>query len=489
MKTSMLCATLLAVSSSPLLAQTAGLPPGEILNYNPIATSFATDGGAIQRLDPLTGQVSVLQALAESLFRPGVMCVDAYRDRVVFYGRPAATGGFMRLWSLHAGGQIEDLGFETETLYLLTPGAGGKIYLHDESPSGLFAPLRYLDAQNVRYDVLDAAGAQPFTYPSFVNTTALGYDPDLHALLVAIPSQDSFGAVLCPGGDALRVTILRLDLSADGTRVMGTACTQIPIDPFGSNLPLGLSRMDDGDWLLGIDTNSNESQPRMQRIDPATLACTPFAFNGPYTGAAVTDTVCWSSSRGEALLADNSNVRLWSFADGGSGALVPTSQPLVFGGLYGFWQTMVEVPEPGCADSIGFYCTPKTTAAGCVPALSSTGAPSASAASGFVVRATQVVPGMFGLLFYGTSGAASITFQGGLLCVQPPLIRTGIQIAGGAGACGGTYALDFSAQVAAGSDPSLVAGATVCAQYWFRDPAEPLYGSGLTGGIRFTLCP
>lgn len=490
MKLPFLRATLLALGcSSPLLAQTAGLPPGEVLYYNPIATNWAPDGGAIVRLDPLTGQVTVLQSLGVSLYRPGAMCVDAWRDRIVFFGKPTPGVGFMRLHALHANGQLTDLGYENDFLYLLTPGSGGMIYLHDESATGLSAPLRYLDAQDVRHDVLDASGTQPYTQPGLVHMTAVGYDPTLHALLVAIPSQDSFGAVLCPGGSALNLTILRLDLSADGKRVIGSSCTQVPVDPLGSNLPVSLSRMDDGDWLLAVDTNSNEKQARLQRIDPTTLTVVPFAFNGPYTGAAVTDIACWSSLRGEALLADHFNQRLFSFADGGIGTLVPTSQPLVFAGLYGFWQTLREVPPSGCAGSVAQYCTPKTTASGCVPAITTTGSPSASASSGFNIGATKVLPGMFGLLFYGTSGPASLPFQGGFLCVQPPLTRTAVQIAGGAGLCGGTYALDFNAYVATGFDPALVAGAIVNAQYWFRDPAEPIHGSGLTGGVRFTLCP
>jgi hypothetical protein len=171
-------ATLLALASSPaLLAQTAGLPPGEMLHYNPITTGQGADGGAIQRLDPLTGQVTVLQHLGESLYRPGAMCVDAWRDRIVFFGKPTPGGGFMRLHALHAGGSIDDLGFESENLHLLTPGSGGLIYLHDESASGFFSPLRYLDAANVRHDVLDASGAQPYAQPGLVHMTALGYDP------------------------------------------------------------------------------------------------------------------------------------------------------------------------------------------------------------------------------------------------------------------------------------------------------------------------
>ena len=48
--------------------------------------------------------------------------------------------------------------------------------------------------------------------------------------------------------------------------------------------------------------------------------------------------------------------------------------------------------------------------------------------------------------------------------------------------------LDFNAWTATLSDPALVAGAVVRAQYWYRDPAAS-FGSGLSDAAEFTICP
>ncbi len=134
------------------------------------------------------------------------------------------------------------------------------------------------------------------------------------------------------------------------------------------------------------------------------------------------------------------------------------------------------------------YCTAKVTSSGCLPSVSASGAPSASAGSGFVIRAGAVEPGNIGILFYGTNGPASTPLQGGFLCVNPPILRTAGQVAGGNGPCGGTYAFDFNAHVASGVDPQLVPGVGVNAQYWFRDPPATISGTGLSDAIAFELC-
>jgi hypothetical protein len=415
------------------------------------------------------------------------MCIDPFRDRVVFYGNPGIGAQLMRLHTLDASGAAVDLGYEGDKLMVLTPGASGKIYFHDESASGTIAPLRYLDAANVRHDVLDAAGTAPYSSPSFGRLTAMGYDPNSHALLVAIPSNT--GVILCAGGSDTHVTLLRLELSPDGTRVLSQSCAQVAPDPFGANLPVGLCRMPDGDFLLTVDTNSNSNQPRMVRVNPLTLSTSAFASNGFYVGAAAVDAGCYSSLLGEALLLDNFNSRLWRFAELGGGNVLATSMPLSFGGSAGFNATMHEVPTAGCAGSVAYYCTAKLTSGGCLPVLSTSGTPSASAGSGFMVKAAQIQAGKAGIIFYSTNGAAAVPFQGGLLCVKAPVKRTPGQHSGGTPPCGGLFSFDFNAFLSAGSNPALVAGAVVHAQYWFRDPAHPVNGSGLTAGVTFTFCP
>jgi hypothetical protein len=134
------------------------------------------------------------------------------------------------------------------------------------------------------------------------------------------------------------------------------------------------------------------------------------------------------------------------------------------------------------------YCSSKTNSQGCAPPVSFSGTPSFSAGSGFNVDATQVVDNQNGLMFYSTTLATSIPFLGGTLCTSQPLVRTPIQNAGGAGACGGSYSLDFNSWMASGFDPGLTPGVQIFAQYWYRDPADP-FTVGLTDALTFLIGP
>ena len=84
------------------------------------------------------------------------------------------------------------------------------------------------------------------------------------------------------------------------------------------------------------------------------------------------------------------------------------------------------------------YCTAKVNSQGCTPAIAGTGAPSASATSGFTVDVAMVRNNKPGLFFYKVGGSqASATFQCGTLCVGPSGIRrTPAQSAGGSAAAG-----------------------------------------------------
>jgi len=130
-------------------------------------------------------------------------------------------------------------------------------------------------------------------------------------------------------------------------------------------------------------------------------------------------------------------------------------------------------------------CESKLSLGSCLPTIQYVGAPSTTGSDPFAIQAEQVTPMKNGLLFYGF-GQAAIPFAGGTLCVLPPLRRTTIQSSGGfAGySCSGTFTFDFDAHVQSGTDPLLVAGATVWAQYWFRDFSGTI---GLTTALEFVL--
>jgi hypothetical protein len=136
------------------------------------------------------------------------------------------------------------------------------------------------------------------------------------------------------------------------------------------------------------------------------------------------------------------------------------------------------------------YCTAKVNSAGCTPAISSTGTPSASAGSGFVIHTANVLDNKIGLHFYGKNGPDSFPFQGGTLCMRPPHVRTPLQDSGGTPPCNGSYNTDFNFWIFSGSDPALVAGQQVWAQTWSRDPGfAPPNNVGLSDALDFIICP
>ena len=136
------------------------------------------------------------------------------------------------------------------------------------------------------------------------------------------------------------------------------------------------------------------------------------------------------------------------------------------------------------------YCLSQQSSLGCLPAISGTGAPSATAGSGFEVDAANLPNGKFGLLAYSTTASALKPFGGTFLCIAAPLRRTPVQQSGGSPAgvhdCSGNFGMDFNTFAASGKDPALVAGQTVWAQYWSRDPGAPST-TNLTDAITFVL--
>ncbi len=138
------------------------------------------------------------------------------------------------------------------------------------------------------------------------------------------------------------------------------------------------------------------------------------------------------------------------------------------------------------------YCTAQVNSLGCTPRVTHQGAPSASAASGFTIRATTLRNQQNGLLFYGVNDRAALPWLGGTLCVEPPLRRTPLSNSGGSPApandCSGELSLDFNAWAAVSNDPALFLGQRVRAQFYSRDMGAPA-NLNLTDAIEFYLEP
>lgn len=183
----------------------------------------------------------------------------------------------------------------------------------------------------------------------------------------------------------------------------------------------------------------------------------------------------------------------FSMPDTATGAGVQLVYELVFTD----WPGNVRVTDasaitltPSCAAATT-YCTAKLNSLFCLPAIGSSGAPSASAGSGFNITASNILNNKSGLLFYGLNGQLANPFLGGYLCVKAPTRRTAIQTSGGSpsgGDCTGTFTYDFNVRIASGVDTGLVQGALVDCQYWSRDPTDS-FTTNLTDALHFAICP
>lgn len=467
--------------ASPGLGQGSGFQAGELVLYSPAVQGISSVDGAIVRIDPLTGQASLLLDLATTPGNKGGIAYDPFRERLIFRGRFPTLADPLQIYLMDGFGNTTPLGFEGVQLNAFAPASGGRIYMR--SPT--VPHFRYLDAANHMHPLLDPSGTQPFDPPDD-NISAMIYDAGTNALFVAVNSNSLWDC----GVPTVNSAVTRLSLSADGTRVTGAAsCVEVSVTPGEGSAPVGFSRGPDGELLLVLDNNNGQTWPRMNRIDPVTLSVTPFASNGG-SGAAATNAGTWSSNLQKAVILDTGNdvLRAFAFGEVGEGrVIVPSIQ--ISGGGSGEIATLVEIRPGGCESGVGTYCQAKVTSEGCLPTITTAGSPSASAGSGFTITASELTAQQFGILFYGLDGPAQIPFQGGFRCVAAPITRLPAQNAGGSGPCAGVLSRDFNAYIASGTDPELSAGTVVHGQFWFRDPADPISGTGLTGGVTFTICP
>ena len=124
--------------------------------------------------------------------------------------------------------------------------------------------------------------------------------------------------------------------------------------------------------------------------------------------------------------------------------------------------------------------------------------PRASGAGSEVfVTATLELNNKPGEILYSVTGRAATPFQGGFLCLAPPVRRTpGVNSGGTAppvSDCSGVYTMDmnaFAAGLLGGNpDPALaLPGTVVRCQWWGRDPGfAPPNNSSLTSALEYAV--
>ena len=139
------------------------------------------------------------------------------------------------------------------------------------------------------------------------------------------------------------------------------------------------------------------------------------------------------------------------------------------------------------------YCTAGNSASGCQAQIAASGTPSATAASGFDLIATNVEGDKSGLFFFGSNGRQANPWGSGtsLQCVVPPVKRGALLSGGGAsGTCDGQFVFDLNARWSTQPNQNPGMGALVRAQLWYRDPFNTSNRStSLSNAIEFSVCP
>jgi len=158
----------------------------------------------------------------------------------------------------------------------------------------------------------------------------------------------------------------------------------------------------------------------------------------------------------------------------------------------GDWGTRIANFTLGCGDALN-YCAAGVSASGCQALITTSGTPSASAASGFTIDVVDLEGQKDGLIFWGSNGKQTNSWGNGtsFQCVVPPVIRTGLQTGTGTiGACDGGYSLDFNAWMAGHPGKAPVSGTFVQVQAWYRDPFNTSNQStSLSDAAEFSICP
>jgi matrixin len=123
------------------------------------------------------------------------------------------------------------------------------------------------------------------------------------------------------------------------------------------------------------------------------------------------------------------------------------------------------------------YCSSKVTSLGTTPIVDFLGSNSL-AQNNLAIECHDAMPSKPGLIFYSDAGPYNVPFQGGTLCVKPPISRTPV------------FVFDIFGYYMQ-SLPFTVfdIGITRHYQFWFRDPQHPDgTGVGLSNAGRVTFC-
>ena len=472
------CLLFAALACTPVAAQGGGFTSGDLYLYDPYVTGDLIIDGAIVQIDLAAAHSAITVDTFYTPHLQGAMAFDAYRQRLVFFGSAIDPIDDARIWCADAAGNLTDTGVHDGLYGSLAPTGDGRIYMRAYGPGSDTEPFRWLDGANELHTLMDETGTVPFLLEGNAGSDVTGmiWDPGTHALFVA-----SDGGAPCAGGLTNKANVHKLPISADGARVEGAiGCAQIEVSTSGET-PAGWSHGPAGQLLLVIDTNTNDKEPRLQLVDPVTLATSVFARPGPYVGAAAINAGTWSTALAKSVVLDtlNDELRAFESAQIGEGVLLPLSGPLSSPGLSGETASMIEIQASSCDGAWLPFGKGLAGSNGIVPRMIGSGCPLPG--STIQLDIDHVLGGAVGELFIGLS-PANLALKGGSFLVGNLVIDASLLAGGGAGVPGeGSVTLPATLP----SD-AVLHGAVIILQAGFLD-AGAAHKVSLTEGVQMEI--
>jgi len=454
-----LCLALLS-SAAPAIAQTGPFADGELLVH---ALNPATSKRTLWRINTVTGQASALLVDAPTVSSSADwVAYDPFRDGVLAFVKWNEVPNSNRLLLLRSDASVTDLGFADEKLSDLAPVGDGRVYLRKNGV------LHVLDAANQIHPVLDAGGQQvTLAYQH------LQYHAPTNSLFAAIHVQTPNP---CSVTGVWMITAHRLPLTPDGTALSGPpSCSAF--DYTTSGAPIGMDPLPDGGLLLTIAAGSAIPNDHLVRIDPVTLAITPWAkpdFNDLDGGV-------WSQALGKVIVLNDidNTLRTFSFGEVGPGTVLPVSVAVGDGSSgtgAGNKIEDIETTGPTCPGSVASFGQGLAGKGGVVPKLG----------AGTCPRIGEMLPIYLGsgvgkapaIVGFSLTTASYPLFGGTGYLVPPLVVQVPVTLSGLQNQTAGGWA---QINLPVPNDPAL-SGAAVFGQGAVIDPAAA-FGVALTPGL------
>lgn len=262
---------------------------------------------AIIRIDPHSGVASTFFDVPETPIPAGQpFAYDPFRD-LLLYTDNDAGGGIPALDSSATPSRVAP-GLARPTRFAAR--SDGILYLWYGSPR----TLRYLDASDTVHDLLNQAGSAAITFAAPAGVNVMLYHASTNSLILVA----EFGFAGCTATND--TCAIKVPLTPAGTQAAGPSVSAQVDIPSSTERPHGIGYGPGDSIYIAVDTNDNGQEPRMQLLNPVTMAFSPFASSGSFIGAAVISAGTYSSVAGVGLIFDSFANVIRAYTLGSSGA-------------------------------------------------------------------------------------------------------------------------------------------------------------------------